>query len=335
MESAHWWGDCRGRRRPALHHVHAPARLRHGNHQSRDGSGASLRARRADVRASGHESARRHRSHPQPLSQWARGGCRAGGHGLRAALPHHGPHVLALNARIGTGLRPFQHQAGGRQLRRQGAAGGEDRVEGDRRRGGGDERSEGDVPQLVSPHVRGVGSAVRSARLAQGVHRWPAGRDVRGSPATAGLQAAAARRSAGKPAAAVADRHGRLRHDRRRGPAAIVGLWRGRRLAVPQLARRRAARRRGGRSRSGLHGHRLAAAGRGLSPAATGGQRADLRADHLPCHGPLPGADGASRPGNRLLRTGLRRAVGRSFRRHAQHRALGLRPVFAAGGGNQ
>jgi hypothetical protein len=32
-------------------------------------------------------------------------------HGLRPALPRDGPDLLALDARIGTGLRPLQHQA--------------------------------------------------------------------------------------------------------------------------------------------------------------------------------------------------------------------------------
>ena len=52
-------------------------------------------------------------------------------------------------------------------------------------------------------------------------------------------------RSAGKPAAAVADRHGGLRHAGRRGPAAAVGLRGGRRPAMPELAGRGTAGRRG------------------------------------------------------------------------------------------
>ena len=123
-----------------------------------------------------------------------------------------------------------------------------------------------------------------------------------------------------------------LRNAGRRGPAALDGLRGRRRLAGPELAGRGSAGRRGPGPRSGLLGHRVAAARRGLSPPAAGRRGADLRADHLPRHGPLPGADGPGRPGDRLLRTGLRRAVGRPLRRHAQHRPVGLSAFPAARG---
>ena len=51
----------------------------------------------------------------------------------------------------------------------------------------------------------------------------------------------------------------------------------------------------GAAARSGIHGHRLAAAGRGVSSLAPSVARADLRAGHLPRPGPLPGADGQAR----------------------------------------
>ncbi len=63
---------------------------------------------------------------------------------------------------------------------------------------------------LVSQPGRFVGGAFRPAGLIKGIHRRPAGRIVRAASVAVGLQAAAAARFAGEPAAAVAIRHGRL-----------------------------------------------------------------------------------------------------------------------------
>ena len=151
------------------------------------------------------------------------------------------------------------------------------------------------------PGPRVVGGPLRSAGLAGRRLGGPAGRDVRGGGAAAAMQAAAPQGLAREPAAAVAVGPAGLRNAGRRGPAALDGLRGRRRLAGPQFAGRGPAGRRGPGPGPGLLGHRVAAAGRGLSPLAAGRRGPDLRADHLPRHGPLPGADGPGRPGDRLL----------------------------------
>ena len=268
---------------------------RHGdaNHQREDGPGAYIGTGGPHVRPGGH----------QPVGRRVRRGGRrrAGGHGLRPALPRDGPDLLALDARIGAGLRPLQYQAGRRQLRRQGPAGRPDRGQGVAET----------TAAMCDPKANFL-AWYRRVRESSEVHfDLPAALNValEGLPAeafavtsaAAAVQAADAEGSARKRAAAMAVGHAGLRNAGRRGPAAAGGLRSRRRLAGAQFAGRGSAGRRGLSPRLGLLGHRVAAARRGLSPAAAGRRGADLRADHLPRHGPLPGADGPGRPGDRVL----------------------------------
>ena len=248
------------------HHLHAATRQGDADDQREDGPGAHLGTGGADIWPGGH----------QPTGRRVRRGRgrRAGGHGLRPALPRDGPNLFALDARIGTGLRPLQHQAGGRQLRGQGPACRPDRRQGRGRGDRGHGRSQGEFSGLVSPGPRVVGGPFRSAGLAGRRLGRPAGRDIRGDCPAAAMQAAAPQGFAREPAAAVADGPAGLRNACRRGPAAIDGLRRRRRLAGAQLAGRGAAGRCGPGPRFGLLGHRVAAARRGLSPACGGRQRA-------------------------------------------------------------
>ena len=78
------------------------------------------------------------------------GGRRADCHGLRPALPHHRADLLAIDARIGAGLRPLRHQAGRGRFSGVRPAGGGGCGQGRGRKHGGPERPQGELPGLVS-----------------------------------------------------------------------------------------------------------------------------------------------------------------------------------------
>ncbi len=194
------------------------------------------------------------------------------GHGLRPAFPHYGPHLLAVDARIGTGLRPVQHQAGGRQLRRQGAAGGRDRRQGDCRGDRGDERSQGEFPGVVQPaRARARRKCVstcrpRSRSLSTACRR-------RRSPSHAPPLACKLRQRQDLPEnlrqpwhTGLADYETLDAEARRR----LAACGADDALRCLSSLVEEAAGRRGPAARSGLHGHRLAAAGRGVSSACAG-----------------------------------------------------------------